>query len=107
MTEQKDNENWERETINKLAFAAITEQRRARRWTMVFRGLVLIWMFSFLALVIVGEQEANLELGAHTALIEVKGVISDDAEASADNIVTALRKAFKNKKCRRRDPAYQ
>ena len=97
MTEKKDNENWERETINKLAFAAITEQRRSRRWTMVFRGLVLVWMFSFLALAIIGEQEANLELGAHTALIEIKGVISDDAEASADNVISALRKAFKNK----------
>lgn len=98
MTEQKDNENWERETINKLAFAAINEQRRGRRWAMVFRGLVLVWMFSLLGLAIVGEQDANLELAAHTALIEIKGVISDGAEASADNVITALRKAFKNEK---------
>lgn len=97
MTEQ--NENWERETINKLAFAAITEQRRARRWTMLFRGLVLVWMFSFLGLAIIGEQDTNLELGtAHTALVEIKGVISDDSEASADNVITGLRKAFKNEK---------
>jgi len=95
MNDAKD-ENWERETINKLAFAAIAEQRRARRWTLVFRGLVLVWMFSFLTLAIIGETESNLELGAHTALVEIKGVISDDAEASADNIITALRKAFKN-----------
>jgi protease-4 len=97
MSEQKDNENWERETIEKLAFAAVTEQRRARRWTMVFRGLVLVWMFSFLGLAIIGEREADLELGAHTALIEVQGVVADDAEASADNVISAMRKAFKNK----------
>ncbi len=95
MSDAKD-ENWERETINKLAFAAITEQRRSRRWTMVFRGLIIVWMFSFLALAIIGETDTNIELGKHTALIEIKGVISDDSEASADNIITALRKAFKN-----------
>jgi protease-4 len=96
MSEQKDNENWERETIKKLAFAALNEQRRSRRWTMVFRGLVIVWLFSFLGLAIIGEREANIELGAHTALIEIQGVIADDAEASADNVVSALRKAFKN-----------
>jgi protease-4 len=97
MSEQKDSENWERETINKLAFAAINEQRRARRWTLLFRGLVLVWLFSFLGLAIIGEKEANIELGAHTALIDIHGVIAEDAEASADNVVNALRKAFKNK----------
>ena len=30
----------------------------------------------------------------HTALIEVKGVISDDSEASADTVITGLRNAF-------------
>jgi protease-4 len=64
---------------------------------MVFRGLVLVWMFSFLGLAIIGEREADLELGAHTALIEVQGVVADDAEASADNVISAMRKAFKNK----------
>lgn len=97
MSDEKE-ENWERETINKLAFAAITEQRRSRRWTIVFRVLVLVWMFSFLGLTLIDEQETNIELSAHTALIEIKGVISDDAEASADNVITALRKAFKNEK---------
>lgn len=33
--------------------------------------------------------------GSHTALIEVKGMIADDEPASADNIVTALRAAFR------------
>src|SRR5699024_7701760 len=30
----------------------------------------------------------------HTALVDVKGVIADDAEANADSLSTALRKAF-------------
>ena len=96
MSEQQNDENWERETINKLAFAAIQEQRRARRWTLAFRALVLVWLFSFLALLIVGERQASIEIGTHTALIEIKGVIADGNEASADNVITALRKAFKN-----------
>src|SRR5690606_3732049 len=32
----------------------------------------------------------------HTALIEVRGTIADRQEASADNLVTSLRRAFKD-----------
>lgn len=104
MTDQKPSQNsannpdesWERDVINKLAFAALDEQRKGRRWTMVFRGLVLLWMFSLLGILLTGNVGDKIEHGNHTALIEIKGVIAADAEASADNIVTALRNAFKN-----------
>lgn len=105
MTDMNSNDpNWERETINKLAFAAVTEQRRTRRWNIVFRSLFLLWLFIFLVpyiLIIAGASDAKMSAKInkeHTALIDIKGVIAADNEASADNIVTALRDAFKNKK---------
>jgi len=91
------DENWERDTINKLAFAAYKEQKRARRWNLVFRGFIVIWLFSFLAILLTNERSATKELKPHTALIDISGVIASSNEASADNIVTALRDAFESK----------
>jgi protease-4 len=47
-------------------------------------------------MLIPGPAKDALPKGEHTALIEVKGVISPDSEASADRIVGGLRKAFEN-----------
>ena len=34
-------EGWERKILEKVALAAIAEQRAARRWGMLFKGLVM------------------------------------------------------------------
>jgi protease-4 len=34
-----DDERWAREVLSKLAFAAVTEQRRTRRWGIFFKLL--------------------------------------------------------------------
>jgi len=94
--EKNPTENWERDTINKLAFAALKEQRRTRRWNLIFRGFIVIWLFSFLGVLLTGEHSATKELKPHTALIEINGVIAASSEASADNVVTALRDAYEN-----------
>ena len=41
--------------------------------------------------------DSGVSIGKHTALIDIHGVIAADAEASADNVITGLRAAFKNK----------
>ena len=42
-----------------------------------------------------GDLLERLKSGEeHTALIEVKGIISSETQASADNVITALREAF-------------
>ena len=38
-------EGWERKVLEKVALAAITEQRAARRWGMVFKMLILLYLF--------------------------------------------------------------
>jgi len=91
-------ENWERDTINELVFAAVKEQRRSRRWALLFRGFIAVYLVSLLVIFLADEKNMSTELKAHTALIDVNGVIAADSEASADNIVSALRNAFKSEK---------
>ena len=43
MSEQA--ENWERQTLEKVALAAVTEQRRARKWGIFFKIAGLIYLF--------------------------------------------------------------
>ncbi len=88
--------DWERDLVNRLAFAAINEQRRARRWGIFFKSLFFIYLFALLLWYFPTEQSDISLGGEHTALVEIKGPISDNALASADNIVRGLRAAFKD-----------
>ena len=38
----QEEKNWERETLEKLAFAALKEQTRARRWGIFFKLFIQI-----------------------------------------------------------------
>ncbi len=89
---------WERDVLNRLAFATLNEQRRSRRWSIFFRSLLFIYLFALLWLLLPGEYgDGGIKVGRHTALVELKGVIADGSEAGADNIVTGLRDAFEDK----------
>ncbi len=91
------NEKWQSDVISKLAFAAVDEQRRARRWGIFFKLLFFVYLLVLLIMAMT-SSDSTTQLGRaseHTALIEVKGVIADGAEASADNIIQGLREAFK------------
>jgi len=92
------NENWEKETINELLFASVKEQRRTRRWNLAFRFFIVFYLVAIFLAFEFDDKNTTAELKGHTALIEVSGVIAAGSEASADNIVSALRKAFKNEK---------
>ena len=40
MTDETNNKKeWQTEVISKLAFAAVDEQRRARKWSIFFKSL--------------------------------------------------------------------
>lgn len=94
----KPNKNWEKDTINDLLFAAVKEQRRTRRWNLAFRFFIVIYLLVIFFAFDFENKNDVTELNAHTALIDISGVIAAGNEASADNIVTALRRAFKNDK---------
>lgn len=95
----EDGQDWQSETLSKLVFSALHEQRRSRRWGILFKSLTFAYLF-LLLFYLPGQFEGTDDLvkkGKHTALVEVQGVISEDSAASADIIVQGLREAFKDK----------
>jgi protease-4 len=94
-----NDKNWERETIEKLAFAALKEQRRSRYWGIFFKLLTFAYLAVVLAMVIDwrGEDGITRGSGKHTALVGLQGVIEARGEASADRVTDALQNAFEDK----------
>lgn len=94
-----DDKNWQQDVINRLAFAALNEQRRSRRWNIFFKSLLFGYLLLILLMVYLpgSVDKAKLKTGRHTALIEINGVIADNTEANADDIISGLRSAFKDK----------
>jgi protease-4 len=91
------SDNWERSTLEKVALAAVQEQKRARRWGIFFKLLLFIYLFVvlFIAMGWFGKKDGLP--GKHTALVELRGVIGPDGGASADTVMTGLQDAFKDK----------
>jgi protease-4 len=87
---------WERATFEKLMFATLQEQRTARRWRSFIR---LAWLafFVFLLWALMGRGAPSTDkTSPHTAVVEIKGEIASDADASAENVVAAMRGAFED-----------
>jgi protease-4 len=94
-----NDQHWERKILQDLAFAAIREQRNSRRWGYVFKGLVLLYLFAFMFLIMPNGEQAS-ESTPHTALVDITGVISSETDANADMVVTGIREAFKAKQAK-------
>lgn len=92
-----DPQNWERQTIEKLAMSALQEQKRARNWGIFFKSLTFLYLFAllFFALEWIGPSSGSL--GSHTALIDLQGVIGDGGEITADNTISSLQSAFEDR----------
>ena len=89
--------NWEREAIVELAHAGLKEQRRARRWGVFFKLFFVVYLLVFLVALFASKNtEGLIKNKRHTALVNLFGVIADGEDASANNIVAGLRKAFEN-----------
>lgn len=88
--------DWQKNLVNRLAFASLNEQRRSRRWSVFFKSLFFIYVFAILYMY-TPQDAGDISIGAHTAVIEIKGVIADNAVANADDINHSLRDAFKDK----------
>ena len=88
---------WERDTLERLAFATLAEQRASRRWRIFFR---FAWLALAATLAWAGLHRAGVGSSGpsqpHTAVVAIKGEIADGAEASAEWTVNALRAAFED-----------
>jgi protease-4 len=84
------------ETAAQIAQLYLQERRSDRRWRVFFR---LVWLAVFALLAWTAYSDHLLPappIGPHTALVEVRGEIASDTEASADNLIGALRSAFED-----------
>lgn len=100
MTEPQDPEKsgeWERRTLEKLAFAALEEQKARRRWGILFKILGFAYVAVFIAAVVDWDAESG-HGERHTALINLNGVIQSRGMANAENLIESLQAAFKEKK---------
>ncbi|MFA5170186.1 MAG: S49 family peptidase [Sulfuriferula sp.] len=97
MSDSEKSGNWEREVLEKVALAAVKEQRSARRWSIFFKTLGFGYIFILLFLFMNWSGDNKLDIdGKHTALVELNGTISSN-EVSADQIISGLQDAFKDK----------
>lgn len=92
-----DNDGqWERGLIERLAGAALQEQRRARRWGIFFKLLTFAYITAII-LMALDWKDSGAPAGKHTALVEVSGVIAPGTDASAERVSASLQAAFKDK----------
>lgn len=95
-SKQPDGTHWERATLEKLVFASLDEQRRARRWRNFVRLSWLAFLIFVAWMVISQNISSQAPSTPHTAVVEIKGEIASGSEASAELIVAALRGAFED-----------
>jgi protease-4 len=95
-----ENQNWERELLEKVALAAITEQTRARRWGIAFKSLMFVYLFAIFGVAVYPKLDGNHHASKgddHTAIIDLMGQIGEDKDANADAIIEGLRNAVEDK----------
>ncbi|HET9644013.1 MAG TPA: S49 family peptidase, partial [Burkholderiaceae bacterium] len=83
--------------LEQLGRALLRERRIERRWRVAIR---LAWLGFAIALawgLTAQRLHTTPPSGPHTALVELRGEIAAEGEASAENLVTALKTAFEDK----------
>src|SRR5688572_7465639 len=88
---------WERDLIEKLASAALKEQRRARLWGIFWKLLTFAYVTVILLMLIDLKGSGDIKTGRHTALVEIGGLIAPGTDSSAEKVSLALQSAFKDK----------
>ena len=82
--------------LERVATQLIRHQQTERRWRVFFRLAWLGLALAVLWIVTIGRLPPSAPNTPHTALVEVRGEISADTEASAEALVGALKNAFED-----------
>ena len=87
--------------VDKLVFAALREQTRARRWRIFFMLFFIVYLSVVTATIFSGTGEGYMAGGQpdgekHTALVRLNGVIASGEASGADNIIRGLKAAFEH-----------
>lgn len=98
VTPQRKEDTWARDMLAHIALEGIREQRSARRWGIFIKLTFLAYLIAVLAVFSlpgIGSGEL-ITTGPHTGVVEVRGIIATDTEASADKVIAGLRDAFEH-----------
>jgi protease IV len=87
-------------TVDHLTRELVRERRQDRRWRIFFR---LAWLGLVLLVLWVSWAERSgpaAPHGPHTALVDLRGEIDADTDASAEHLLAGLRNAFEDRNAR-------
>ena len=92
--------SWERQTLRELLLSAQQEQRRARLWRNIWRGVGVMMVLSVLVSMrscgSAGSEGKSVS-GDHTAMIELNGEIGGGYQDQVAMLRDSLEAAYKNK----------
>ncbi len=97
MSDSNDNTDYE-SIVQRLAFAALKEQRRSRRWRIFFLFLTFAYI-TIVGIALMGKADGDSQLsgeGKHTALVQMPGIIGIGEKSGAETVIAGLQSAFKN-----------
>lgn len=83
-------------TVERIALEYLRQQRTDRRWKLFFRTVWLLLALAVAYGLMANRHRPGTPSGPHTALVEVRGEIAPDTEASAEGLVSALKAAFED-----------
>lgn len=90
----QDRSPWERDLIEKILLETLKEQRRARRWSLFLKFALLAYLAVALWLAVSPFSEQRLGGdSAHTAVVDVSGLIAEGAKTNAESIIKGLKAA--------------
>jgi protease-4 len=84
------------QTLAAFARDYLADRRTERRWRVFFRMLWLAFFALVFWAVLSARNQVVTPSGPHTALVDVRGEVAEDTEASAEMLVAALRGAFED-----------
>lgn len=91
------SQDWALRTVEKIALAGLQEQKAARRWSVLFKSLTFIYLFFLLMMLLGWVGQSKSTSIAHTALIDISGVIEAGGQVNADAVISSLNDAYDNK----------
>ena len=92
------NDKQAQSIVDRLVFAALKEQTRARRWRVGFMlfFIVYISVVTVVFLTDAGDMSLEADGDKHTALVKLSGVIASGEAAGSENVIAGLKSAFKH-----------
>ncbi len=82
--------------VEQIAREVLVERRRERRWKLALRIVWLLFALTVAYALFSARSAVTAPSGPHTALVELRGEIAADTEASAEVLMSGLKSAFED-----------